>query len=397
MGQEYGRELELYIHIPFCVKKCDYCDFLSTTASEEIHLAYTGQLLKEITACAGAYQGDTVTTLFIGGGTPSILAPYSIQELMDRLRCCFSVAADAEVTIEANPGTLNEEKLHAYQKAGVNRLSIGLQSADERELQLLGRIHTFGQFLENYHLARTIGFKNINVDIISAIPGQKLDTYKNTLMQVLELRPEHISAYSLMIEEGTPFFARYREAERLREKGKPQNLLPSEEAERQMYECTKQLLADRGYERYEISNYALPGYACRHNTGYWTRKNYLGLGLGAASMVGQVRFSNTANLQTYLACDFAKIPVMERYRERRELSVQEQMEEFMFLGLRLMRGVSAAEFFQQFSIEMEDVYGEILSRQAKQYLIEKTAEGYRLTDYGIDVSNYVMAQYLLDV
>lgn len=397
MGQEYGRELELYIHIPFCVKKCDYCDFLSTTASEEIHLAYTGQLLKEITACAGAYQGDTVTTLFIGGGTPSILAPYSIQELMDRLRCCFSVAADAEVTIEANPGTLNEEKLHAYQKAGVNRLSIGLQSADERELQLLGRIHTFGQFLENYHLARTIGFKNINVDIISAIPGQKLDTYKNTLMQVLELRPEHISAYSLMIEEGTPFFARYREAERLREKGKPQNLLPSEEAERQMYECTKQLLADRGYERYEISNYALPGYACRHNTGYWTRKNYLGLGLGAASMVGQVRFSNTANLQTYLACDFAKIPVMERYRERRELSVQEQMEEFMFLGLRLMRGVSAAEFFQQFSIEMEDVYGEILSRQAKQCLIEKTAEGYRLTDYGIDVSNYVMAQYLLDV
>ncbi len=397
MGQEYGRELELYIHIPFCVKKCDYCDFLSTTASEEIHLAYTGQLLKEITACAGAYQGDTVTTLFIGGGTPSILAPYSIQELMDRLRCCFSVAADAEVTIEANPGTLNEEKLQAYQKAGVNRLSIGLQSADERELQLLGRVHTFGQFLENYHLARTIGFKNINVDIISAIPGQKLDTYKNTLMQVLELRPEHISAYSLMIEEGTPFFARYREAERLREKGKPQNLLPSEEAERQMYECTKQLLADRGYERYEISNYALPGYACRHNTGYWTRKNYLGLGLGAASMVGQVRFSNTANLQTYLACDFAKIPVMERYRERRELSVQEQMEEFMFLGLRLMRGVSAAEFFQQFSIEMEDVYGEILSRQAKQCLIEKTAEGYRLTDYGIDVSNYVMAQYLLDV
>lgn len=377
------KELELYVHIPFCVKKCNYCDFLSAPASERTYDAYVSRLLAEIGTAGLAYKADGVTSVFIGGGTPSVLSAAQMRQLLRLLKDSFPVLPYAEITVECNPGTLDAEKLQAYYEAGVNRLSIGLQSADEKELRMLGRIHTFEQFVQNYELARKTGFKNINVDIISAIPGQKINDYRQTLLKVTALKPEHISAYALIIEEGTPFYEQMR-----------RNLLqlPSEEVDRQMYQMTKDLLRQSGYERYEISNYARPGFECRHNTGYWLRKNYLGIGLGAASCIENVRFANIADLSGYLKTDAADLPHV--YAQREELSERAQMEEFMFLGLRLMRGVSAEDFQKQFSLTMESVYGEVIQKQLNQKLIKQTKTGYCLTDYGIDISNYVMAEYL---
>lgn len=381
--EEKMKELELYVHIPFCVKKCNYCDFLSAPASERTYDAYVSRLLAEIGAAGLAYKADGVTSVFIGGGTPSVLSAAQMRQLLRRLKDSFPVLPDAEITVECNPGTLDAEKLQAYYEAGVNRLSIGLQSADEKELRMLGRIHTFEQFVQNYELARKTGFKNINVDIISAIPGQKINDYRQTLLKVTALKPEHISAYALIIEEGTPFYEQMR---------RDLLQLPSEEVDRQMYQMTKDLLRQSGYERYEISNYARPGFECRHNTGYWLRKNYLGIGLGAASCIENVRFANIADLSGYLKTDAADLPHV--YAQREELSERAQMEEFMFLGLRLMRGVSAEDFQKQFSLTMESVYGEVIQKQLNQKLIKQTKTGYCLTDYGIDISNYVMAEYL---
>lgn len=388
------KELELYVHIPFCVKKCSYCDFLSAPAAESVRQSYTDQLQKEIRAAGPLYNDDLVISVFVGGGTPSVLTPSQMQRLFGQLRSSFHIRNDAEITVECNPGTMDAQKLKIYREAGVNRLSIGLQSAVHKELQLLGRIHTFEQFLQNYSMARDLGFQNINVDIMSGLPGQKPSDYEQTLKKVTALQPEHISAYSLIIEEGTPFYERYGQAELLRQKGKKQCLLPSEEEERSMYEITKQLLASAGYDRYEISNYAVKGFECRHNTGYWLRKNYLGVGLGAASLTDNMRFANTNDLSRYLQAD---LTVAGGASEgKKELSIWEQMEEFMFLGLRMMRGVSMEEFQKQFSRPMQDVYNEVLSRQLQEELIKKTKEGYALTDYGIDISNYVMSQYLFD-
>lgn len=388
------KELELYVHIPFCKRKCSYCDFLSAPAPRHICGAYLAQLFSEIRTAGLAYQDYRVSSVFVGGGTPSILSASQMLQLFSQLTDSFYIMPDAEITVECNPGTIDRQKLQAYRKAGVNRLSIGLQSADDKELRLLGRIHTFEQFEQNFHLARRLGFDNINVDIISAIPGQKINIYEQTLLKVTALEPEHISAYSLMIEEGTPFYDQYAQADQLRQKGKKQHQLPSEEEERQMYEMTKSLLRQKGYERYEISNYALPGFQCRHNTGYWTRKNYLGIGLGASSCIENIRFFNIADLNTYLQLDVTDLSNVSAGRER--LSIAAQMEEFMFLGLRMMRGVSADAFRKQFSCSVESVYGKVLQKQLKQHLIIKTAEGYCLTDYGIDISNYVLAQYLLN-
>lgn len=388
------KELELYLHIPFCVRKCQYCDFLSAPAEESVRQAYMEQMEKEIHMAAESCRDYRISTIFIGGGTPSVLSAVQIKNLFDQLHSCFSILPDAEITLECNPGTVDRDKIRACLESGVNRLSFGLQSADIKELQLLGRIHTFEQFAANYELARAEGFKNINVDIMSALPGQKAGTYEKTIQKVLALRPEHISAYSLIIEEGTPFYERFAQAEMLREKGKDQHLLPTEEEEREMYVMTKELLKSAGYGRYEISNYALDGFACRHNTGYWKRKDYLGIGLGAASLVDNVRFSNTAELKEYLAADFTGMRNAVCGRE--QLSVEAQMEEFMFLGLRMMCGVSEKEFYMQFLKTMEEVYGEVLKKQLKDGLIKRTREGYCLTEYGIDVSNYVMAQYLFD-
>ena len=379
------KELELYVHIPFCVKKCSYCDFLSAPATEQTKEAYMAALFAEIGGRAKDYKERIVTSIFIGGGTPSLLSGDSIRQLMEHIREGFRLAPDAEITMEVNPGTVTTEKLAAFYGAGINRLSIGMQSAQEQELKILGRIHDFDGFCQVYREAVEAGFTNINVDVMSGLPGQTLASYKDTLEKVLRLEPmpQHISAYSLIVEEGTPFAA-------MADRGELP--LPEEDTERAMYEETIEVLAGYGFHRYEISNYALDGYECRHNVGYWIRRDYLGFGIGAASLIGNVRFQNGRNLNAYMAHPLAC------REEQQSLTTQEQMEETMFLGLRLIRGVSYPEFARCYGQTLEEVYGEVISRNVADGLLtvreDETGRRLMLTGRGLDVSNYVMAQFL---
>ena len=377
------KEMELYLHIPFCVKKCDYCDFLSFPADESIKREYVETLKREIEEVGERYRNCQVSTIFVGGGTPSILNTSYIVEIFDVLRRKFHVAGNAEISMEVNPGTVTKEKLSDWRRAGINRLSMGLQSADNRELKRLGRIHTWEDFLESFRRAREEGFSNLNVDLMSALPGQTMDGWMETLKRTAAQEPEHISAYSLIIEEGTPFYERYGGK-------KGEALLPDEDTDRDMYHKTREFLASCGYERYEISNYAKPGRECRHNIGYWTGVPYLGLGLGAASYIEGIRFSNTRNLKEYLAGK----PGDDR--DRQVLTKKEMEEEFFFLGLRLAAGVSLKEFERRFGLTAEEVYPGLMERMVKEGAAVLERDRFFLTEYGFDVSNYVMAQFLQD-
>lgn len=382
-----NKEVELYIHIPFCVKKCAYCDFLSAPATENTIEEYVDALIKEIEVC-GRSVVQQISTVFIGGGTPSILTEEQISRIMKSLREHFILQDDAEITIEANPGTVTENKLMTYRQCGINRISFGLQSTVDKELQLLGRIHTFRQFVDNFKLARKCGFDNINVDLISAIPGQKRESWEQTLRDVIALSPEHISAYSLIIEEGTPFAKQYGPG------CKGEAMLPCEVDEREMYHLTDVLLKEAGYHRYEISNYAKPGKECRHNLGYWERTPYLGLGLGAASLTErEVRYHNVTDLKTYMEHS-ANLHMLRTDIE--ELSETEAMEEFIFLGLRKMEGISLSEFEAAFGKTLQECYGKGIDKMTRQGFLEEKQGSLRLTQAGIDVSNQVFAEILYD-
>lgn len=381
------KELELYLHIPFCVKKCNYCDFLSAPAGEETRAAYVDALLEEIRGFDEPEDYEVVT-VFFGGGTPSILPGQAIFRIMEALREKFSFRKEAEITLEANPGTVDKEKLSFYKKAGINRLSFGLQSADAEELKKLGRIHTWEKFLESFQLAREAGFSNINVDLMSALPGQTKESWEKTLRQVLALQPEHISAYSLIIEEGTPFYQLYEKDVERRDAGEEPELIPSEEEERAMYEATGRILKEQGYLHYEISNYAKPGRECCHNLGYWQRRDYLGFGLGASTLLNPVRYKNTEDLEAYLGGDFSK-------KEFFVLTKDNQIEETMFLGLRVLEGVSKEQFREQFSCELRVVYRKELEKLEQEGLLEEEGDFVRLTSRGIDLSNPVLAEFLL--
>ena len=365
------KSLGIYIHIPFCVRKCKYCDFLSGPAGIETQEVYIEMLLKEIEQHERILKNRQTDTIFFGGGTPSILEGDAIVRIMKKLKDLGNVSETVEISIEANPGTVTEEKLRLWKQAGINRISFGLQSADNSELKQLGRIHTWEEFEDNYHLARTCGFKNINVDLMSALPGQTVDTWRKTMEKVTALEPEHISAYSLIIEEGTPFFDAY---------DKHPELLPTEEEERAMYYETKTFLASKGYERYEISNYAKKGYECRHNLSYWERTDYLGLGLGAASLLGNVRKSSQTELAEYLKGNFSG--------EEEILDETAAMEEYFFLGLRKMQGVNWVPYQKQ--------YEKTVKKLTAEKLIELDGDYIRLTELGIDVSNYVLAEFLIE-
>lgn len=372
------KELELYIHVPFCVRKCAYCDFLSGPSDDVTIQNYVEALCREIRANAELAKEHIVTTIFFGGGTPSILSGEQMGHIFANLRNVFEIAEDAEITTEANPGTVSKEKLCAYRDAGMNRISFGLQSANNDDLKLLGRIHTYEEFLESFQLARTCGFENINVDLISAIPKQTLVSWEESLKKIIELNPEHISAYSLIIEEGTPFAKLYGEG------CDNEKDLPSEEEEREIYKRTEELLKASGYRRYEISNYAKDGKECKHNLGYWERKDYLGLGLGASSLVDNVRFHNTEDLQMYLV----KSAALEEIREDKDiLDTVAQMEEYVFLGMRKMEGILLNK-------ELLEHYNDNIKRMEKQGLVEIQNGYMKLTKEGIDVSNYVFAEIL---
>ena len=371
--------LELYIHIPFCIKKCDYCDFLSGPVSRAGQEAYVYALLREIKEAASR-EKRPVSTLFIGGGTPSVLPVDLMELLLSELSEQFRFLPAAECTIEANPGTLTEEKLVLYRKYGLNRISIGLQSPVDQELKMLGRIHDYREFLESYELARHVGFDNINVDLMFAIPGQTCESWKHNLETVAELSPEHISAYSLIIEEGTPF-------------ARKKLILPTEDEEYQMYEDTAEILRKYGFHQYEISNYARDGFECRHNKGYWQRTEYLGAGLGAASLFQGRRFSNTSDMKVYLSDSTDPEKIRE---DVTTLSGSNEMEEFMFLGLRMTEGISERQFERNFGCRIEDIYGSVLTKYKEMDLLEHAGEFWRFTRKGIHVSNPVLADFLLD-
>ena len=378
--------MELYIHIPFCARKCAYCDFLSFPQTKEIMQQYVEKLIQEIRWAGKQYQDRQISSVFIGGGTPSMLEAEQMAAIMRAVRDSLYIEETAEISIEANPGTVTEEKLCTYKAAGINRISFGLQSADTKELQLLGRIHTYEEFLESYQMARACGFDNINVDLMSALPGQTVESWEETLIRVAKLEPEHISAYSLIVEEGTPFYEKYGE-----ERG--EGILPDEDSEREMYHRTKAILKDMGYERYEISNYAKPGKECRHNIGYWTGIPYLGLGLGASSYVDGCRFCNNSDLETYLTEEPGR-----RFDEQ-VLTERDQQEEYFFVGLRMARGVSIKQFKERFGVSAEEVYPGLLEKLVREggaEFSDTDRDFYRLTDFGMDVSNYIMAQFLQD-
>lgn len=382
--------MELYIHIPFCVKKCDYCDFLSFSADEQTQRAYVATLQKELVFYGAKYKGRRITTIFIGGGTPSWLKEDYMQAIMETVYHYFSVEQDAEITIECNPGTITEHKFEVYRRIGINRLSIGLQSVHNEELKILGRIHTFEQFLKTYDMARKHGFSNINIDLMSSLPGQTPEIFCDSLYQVLKLKPEHISAYSLIIEKGTPFYELYRFDAVRQEAGMQTESLPTEEEEYQTTKMTQHILKEAGYHWYEVSNFAKPGYECRHNIGYWKRVDYLGVGLGASSLIDNVRYSNTRDLYTYLS-----VPADSLHETAEQITRNGQMEEFMFLGLRMRDGFYRDEFTQAFGIPIEAVYGDALNHLQQEELLLKREGRIYLTDKGMDLNNYVVAQFML--
>lgn len=373
------RSWEIYVHIPFCVRKCDYCDFLSFPCEDTRRREYLAALIQEITHVKIPETYGGVKSIYVGGGTPSLLSGEEMQRILNTIRSCFPVEEGAEISMEANPGTLTEEKLKGYRAAGINRLSIGCQSVHDKELRMLGRIHQFADFTESFALARRAGFCNINVDLMSAIPGQHREDWQDCLKTIAALEPEHISAYSLIVEEGTPFAKRRLE-------------LPDEEEERQMYADTRKILKAFGYEQYEISNYARPGYACRHNIGYWDGTPYRSFGLGASSYIEETRFRNTGQMDIYLK------QAQEPERLRREIEVltkENRMEEYMFLGLRMNCGVSRKGFLERFGKSMEEVYGSKIEHFVREKLLTFSEDRVSLTEKGMDLANYVMAGFLL--
>lgn len=403
------RSLGLYLHIPFCVKKCRYCDFLSAPANPETRERYVQALCRQIGEAGRSLAADRerflylVDTVFLGGGTPSVLTAGQLCRILDAVRASFPLAGDAEITMECNPGTVNAETLQKLCAAGMNRLSIGLQSADNRQLSLLGRIHTREEFHNTYQAAREAGFSNINVDIISALPGQTVESLASTLSYVLSLspEPEHISAYSLIVEEGTPFYETYRDG-----KG-----LPDEEETAAMDRLIWRVMEKAGYRRYEISNYARMGFACRHNLKYWSGEEYLGLGLGASSYlrrdcglypggsltekdgkaVRYVRSRCTSQLAGFLS----EAGTMQ-WEELQPVSVKEEMEEYVFLGLRKQEGISVSLFEARFGRSFAGVYGAVTDRYLELGLMRWEYDRIFLTEDGMEVSNRIMADYLLD-
>ena len=379
-----NNEVGVYVHIPFCKHKCDYCDFISYCNKDDLIEKYIKALIKEIKS---QNIKPWITTIYIGGGTPSYIDSKYIKQILQEIKK-KNITKNTEITIEVNPGTVTKEKLEDYKECGINRLSIGLQVTQDKILKDIGRIHNYEQFLETYEAARDVGFRNINVDLMSALPLQTVESYENTLKTVTALNPEHISAYSLIIEEGTPFYEKYAEDEKLRNEGGQPELLPDEDSERRMYELTEEILNTKGYNRYEISNYAKKGFECRHNIGYWTGKDYISAGIGASSYIEDRRFVKTDNMSHYLNGDFDEYEIVT-------LDKKMKMEEFMFLGLRMTAGISKKDFTDRFNISIEDVYGSQIQKLIGEGLIISDNDNLHLSKKGIDVSNYVFEEFLL--
>lgn len=388
------KSLGVYVHIPFCVRKCNYCDFLSSNYcnndvnQNKLARDYVNALVREIEIYSNELQEYKVQTIYIGGGTPSCIDSELIAKIIEKIEEAFDVSDSAEITIEVNPGTLLNNKARDYKNMGINRISMGLQSANNEELKILGRIHTYEEFLESYNLLRSVGFDNINIDVMSAIPNQSVESYIDTLNKVISLRPEHISSYSLIIEEGTYFYNIQDELK-----------LVSEDDEREMYYKTKEILQNRGYERYEISNYALKGMESKHNSSYWTGVDYIGFGVGASSYLNGYRYDRIQDINKYIEVydKLSNYLIAEKNIEcnKQYLTLQNKMEEYMFLGLRMTKGISKTRFKELFEKDINEVYGNVIDKYVSMKLLNEEKDILQLTDKGIDVSNIVLADFLL--
>lgn len=381
-------ELGIYIHIPFCKQKCYYCDFVSYSNKCSEVKEYIESLKKEIEEFD--FSNYKVTSIYIGGGTPSYIDSIYIveilSELKEKLKCNLIEFKDIEITIEVNPGTVDTKKLNDYKKLGINRLSIGLQSTKNDILKKIGRIHTYQEFLEIYKLARETGFKNINIDLMIGIPGQKIGDLKNTLQDIIKLEPEHISVYSLIIEENTPI-------EKMLENGEIK--LPDEDLERNMYWYVKNTLELNGYNHYEISNFAKFGKESRHNLNCWNQEEYIGFGVAAHSYLNGIRFSNTINVEEY-------IQHLENNRKEENIQIEESQSledkknEFMMLGFRKIQGVDIARFKEKFIDNPIFLYRENLNKLVEEGLIEVDLNHIKLTNKGIDLANLVFEEFVDD-
>ena len=368
------KQIGLYLHIPFCARKCAYCDFASWAGQEDSMAPYTDAVLSEI--ARRGQQDVGVATLYIGGGTPSLLPSRLMEKLLSGIRRYFDVLPDAEWTCECNPGTVTKDFLSVLRDHGVNRLSMGAQAGQERLLKLLGRIHTWDQVAASADLARQYGFDNLNLDLMLGLPTQTILDVAESLNAALSLSPTHLSCYGLILEEGTPLFRQVRDGV---------YILPDEDTEREMYELCREKLFSHGFQQYEISNFALPGFACRHNLDCWRRKEYVGLGCAACGFSGSVRYQNPPSLTDYLN---GKPP------EETILSPEDARFESVMLGLRTMEGVSEAEFLRAHGVTLRDAFGDKLRKPLDQGLIQWQNGFLRLTRRGMDLQNAVLVELL---
>ena len=373
------KELGIYVHIPFCKRKCAYCDFISFSGKARLIEKYVEALKREINKCKISKEDYMVKTIYFGGGTPSFIESKYIVEILEAIKEKFNISKNAEITIEINPGTVTEEKLKDYYEVGINRISFGLQSTNSQLLKLVGRIHSYSSFLEGYNLARKTGFKNINVDLMIGLPVQTLKDVQKDLSRIIELNPEHVSVYSLIVEEGT----------RIEEKIKNKELyLPSEKLERKMYWEVKKKLEEAGYIHYEISNFAKAGYESKHNLSCWNQEEYLGFGLAAHSYFNNVRYSNTDDFEEYFDWPENSKIIHERQTD------EDKQKEFMLLGLRKIEGVAISDFKNKFIENPIYLYRETLNKLVTQGLIEVDIDSIKLTNRGIDLANLVWEEFV---
>ena len=375
-------KISLYIHIPFCAQKCLYCDFPSFARKDHLRKAYIEALNKEIISLREKHNNLEINTIFIGGGTPSVLESDELECLLKEV-AKLNMAKDIEYSMECNPGNLTEEKLEVMKKYGVNRISMGLQAKQDNLLKGIGRIHNYTTFKENFLLAKKVGFNNINVDLMFGLPNQRLNEWEETLREIISLEPAHISAYSLIIEEGTAFYNLY-ENDKLK--------LPTEEEERKMYHLAKKILEENGFNQYEISNYAKEGKECRHNLAYWNMDNWIGVGSASASYMDGKRIKNISSVEEYINSINEKGEAIEEIINN---SKNDNMEEFMFMGLRKINGIDENEFKNRFSMNINNVYGEIINKYIDEGLLIRESGRIFLSEKGIEISNIIMADFLL--
>lgn len=387
------KPIGLYIHIPFCAKKCKYCDFISFAGKNEKIQEYIECLQKELVMVGKQNKQDNqegrdelleVATVYFGGGTPSFLPAEEIQKIMDTIREHFILKQDCEITIEINPGTASREKLLTYQKAGINRLSIGLQAIQEHVLNVIGRIHDYQKFEETYQIARELGFQNINVDLMIGLPKQNVVDVEKSVEKVISLNPEHISVYSLIVEERTKL------AQEIQEECL---VLPKEETERKEYWTVKKMLEEAGYVHYEISNFAKPGKESRHNTDCWSQKEYMGFGIAAHSYTDGIRYSNTEDLEKYIT-NIQKDKAEDNFIFHEKQDAEAKMKEYMLLGLRKIQGVEISRFKEKYGINPIYYYRLELDQLVRDDLLEVDDDVIKLTKRGIDLANLVWEKFI---